>query len=268
MSVTRRGTRVHGFLRLERFADGRLKQPTCQVQHETAVIAASGRGVPVPAIYAHSEELQATLFERAPGRVRRARTRGPATATRRSPRISSVISLGCTVSLTARSIWQSCRVPTRPRRTPWRASRSWSGCTPRRSRSSIPWRSSRSHGCAGTFPRHRPGPRSSRATPARETSSTSTIAVSVILDWECAHFGDPMEDLGHLYSRAFFHPWGDMPTLLEAYTSTTEAAARQEEAPLLSRRQLCESRAGLHGGGEPLPGRRPAADDDLLQRRR
>jgi hypothetical protein len=44
--------------------------------------------------------------------------------------------------------------------------------------------------------------------------------VSAILDWECAHFGDPMEDLGHLFSRAFFHPWGEMPGLIEAYTAS------------------------------------------------
>jgi hypothetical protein len=53
--------------------------------------------------------------------------------------------------------------------------------------------------------------------------------VSAILDWECGHFGDPMEDLGHLYSRAFFHPWGDMPRLIEAYSAATNQAVDKDK---------------------------------------
>ncbi|MFP8876342.1 MAG: phosphotransferase family protein, partial [Myxococcota bacterium] len=53
--------------------------------------------------------------------------------------------------------------------------------------------------------------------------------VSAILDWECAHLGDPMEDLGHLFSRAFFHPWGDMPELIDAYTAITNEPLDKEK---------------------------------------
>ena len=34
------GGTLEGFLRLERFANGKMKQPSCQVRRETAVIAA------------------------------------------------------------------------------------------------------------------------------------------------------------------------------------------------------------------------------------
>jgi hypothetical protein len=53
--------------------------------------------------------------------------------------------------------------------------------------------------------------------------------VSAILDWECAHFGDPMEDLGHLFSRAFFYPWGDMSPLIEVYTTATNHPLDKEK---------------------------------------
>ena len=52
--AVREGMDRQGFLRLERFKDGQLKQPSCQVGLETQVVAAlHDRGLAVPAIYAH-----------------------------------------------------------------------------------------------------------------------------------------------------------------------------------------------------------------------
>jgi aminoglycoside phosphotransferase (APT) family kinase protein len=42
-------------------------------------------------------------------------------------------------------------------------------------------------------------------------------AMSGVIDWEWAHLGDPMEDLGSMCMHAGFHPAGDVPALLAHY---------------------------------------------------
>lgn len=42
-------------------------------------------------------------------------------------------------------------------------------------------------------------------------------AVTALIDWEWAHFGDPMEDLGNAAIHASFHPSGAWPELLAVY---------------------------------------------------
>ena len=46
-------------------------------------------------------------------------------------------------------------------------------------------------------------------------------AVTGLIDWEWAHFGDPMEDLGNAAIHATFHPSGDWPELLEGYAQAS-----------------------------------------------
>ncbi len=41
--------------------------------------------------------------------------------------------------------------------------------------------------------------------------------VSALIDWEWAHLGDPMEDLGNALIHASFHTSGDWPELLDLY---------------------------------------------------
>jgi len=42
--------------------------------------------------------------------------------------------------------------------------------------------------------------------------------VTAVIDWEWAHFGDPMEDLGNVAYRNMFHPSGDLAELLPLYS--------------------------------------------------
>ena len=42
--------------------------------------------------------------------------------------------------------------------------------------------------------------------------------VTAVIDWEWAHFGDPMEDLGNVAYRNMFHPSGNLAELLPLYT--------------------------------------------------
>ena len=217
------GETLRGFLRLERFRDGKIKRPSCQVNRETAIVATlRARGLPVPSVHAHSEELQATLFERVSGRddihVLQDAEQQRVVARdfmRQLARLHSV-DMGETDLLE----W--------PRPV-----------------------SDEEYGLAGidelqkayessvevadplallTFHWLRRNVPAAPERPALVQGDTGPgnflyeeANVSAILDWECAHFGDPMEDLGHLFSRAFFYPWGDMPELLEVYV----AAMRQ-----------------------------------------
>jgi len=211
------GTHRKGFLRLERFEKGKVKQPSCQVRLETQVVAAlHARGIAVPAVHAHSKSLQATLFERIPGRddvheledpvqqaaVARDFMRQLARLHGLSPGELSLHDLAIPASAEdfalagiaelERGYAASVDVPD-PLAT-----------------LTFAW-----------LRRNVPGPPERTVLLQGDTGPGNFVyvedRVSAILDWECAHFGDPMEDLGHIYSRAFFHPWGDMSELLEAY---------------------------------------------------
>ena len=45
-----------------------------------------------------------------------------------------------------------------------------------------------------------------------------------VIDWEWAHLGDPMEDLGSMCMHAGFHPAGDIPSLLAHYEQVSGIA--------------------------------------------
>jgi len=214
------GSALKGFLRLERFANGKVKQPSCQVRKETAVIAAlHARGVAVPAVYAHSDELQATLFERVPGHdgiheledarqqseIAKDFMRQLAQVHGFSARDLDLPELSLPVSAEDYALAGIEELE-------------------------------RSYASSGAVPdplalltfqwlrRNIPAPPARPALVQGDTGPGNFVfvddRVSAILDWEQAHFGDPMEDLGHLYSRAFFHPWGEMPELIEVYTGS------------------------------------------------
>lgn len=216
------GRRLEGFLRLERWKDGELRQPSCQVRMETTVIAAlHARGVPVPAVVAHDEALQATLFERAPGRddvheIEDALQQGEVARDfmRQLARVHALPIEDMDLPGVARprtaDEYALAGIPeiegfvaaTSPTPDPL-------------ARLTFAW-----------LRRNVPPPPSRPALVQGDTGPGNFVyvddRVSAILDWECAHVGDPMEDLGHLYSRAFFHPWGDMSPLLDVYAQNAK----------------------------------------------
>jgi aminoglycoside phosphotransferase (APT) family kinase protein len=213
------GSSLQGFLRLERFAEGKVKQPSCQVRRETAVIAAlHARGIPVPAVYAHSEALQATLFERVPGDDNIHELQD---AEQQSEIAEDFMrQLARLHSLSVRDL----DLPELP--LPVSAEEyALAGID----------ELEQSYAASAAIPdplalltfqwlrRNIPAPPTRPALLQGDTGPGNFVyvddRVSAILDWECAHLGDPMEDLGHLYSRAFFHPWGEMPELIDAYSA-------------------------------------------------
>jgi aminoglycoside phosphotransferase (APT) family kinase protein len=48
--------------------------------------------------------------------------------------------------------------------------------------------------------------------------------ISAVLDWELAHFGDPMEDLGWIAARSFFMDFGRLKALFARYSALTGTA--------------------------------------------
>ena len=209
-----------GFLRLERFSRGRVRQPSCRVRHETAVIQAlHARGLRVPAVLAESEELQATLFERVPGRD----GIHELTDARQQREIATDF---------MRELARVHALPVSELDLP---------------RLALPTSAEefalegiddleRGYAASVDVPdplavltfawlrRNVPTPPPHPSLVQGDTGPGNFVfvgdRVSAILDWEQAHLGDPMEDLGHLYSRAFFHPWGDMSELLATYRAT------------------------------------------------
>ena len=223
------GSTLQGFLRLERFANGKMKQPSCQVRRETAVIAAlHAHSIAVPAVYAHSDELQATLFERVPGHdgiheledaqqqseiakdfMRQlAQLHGLSVRDLDLPELPLPVSAEeyalAGIDELERSYAASVAVPDPLALLTFQWLR-----------------------------RNIPAPPTRPALVQGDTGPGNFVfvddRVSAILDWEQAHIGDPMEDLGHLYSRAFFHPWGEMPELIDVYTGSANQSLDKEK---------------------------------------
>lgn len=215
------GTRLEGFLRLERFDGDKIKRPICQVNHETAVIEAlHRRSLPVPGVLAHDEELQATLFERLPGRddIHELQDLGQQSKIAREfmRRLAQIHSLDVDeLNL------KTCSVPVSTE------DYALSGIDDleRTYRSSAPEPDPLAELTFAWLRRNIPAAPERPALLQGDTGPGNFIYqddhLSAILDWECAHLGDPMEDLGHLFSRAFFHPWGEMSPLMEVYTQAT-----------------------------------------------
>ena len=216
--------RIEGFLRLERFVDGRLREPSAQVLRETHVVRAlHDHGVPVPAVLADDAGLQATLFERTSGRddLHELEDR---------ERIDKI----ARDFMRQLARWHSIPVE----------ALAIEGLTPPETADE--------YGLAGiddlergyaastktpdplamlTFAwlrRNVPEPPDRPALVQGDTGPGNFLyegdRVSAILDWECAHIGDPIEDLGHLYSRGFFHPWGDTRALIDVYVEAGGSA--------------------------------------------
>lgn len=223
VDVTRTdGDRLEGFLRLERFAGGKLKQPACQVRLETGVIKAlHDQDLPVPAVMAHSELLQATLFERVPGRddIHELDDRAQQGAIARDfmrhlARLHTMPVEGLDLPELARpdSAEQYALTGIDDLERGYAAS---TDVPDPLARLTFEW-----------LRRNIPAPPTQPALLQGDTGPGNFVyvgdRVSAILDWECAHLGDPLEDIGHLFSRAFFHPWGDMRALLDIYSEITD----------------------------------------------
>ena len=75
--------------------------------------------------------------------------------------------------------------------------------------------------------------------------------VTAIVDWEWAHFGDPMEDLGNICAREFFHPSGNLSELFEHYERCSGHPVALDRVRYYRVQQMVRSVIGLVHVTEP-----------------
>jgi aminoglycoside phosphotransferase (APT) family kinase protein len=85
--------------------------------------------------------------------------------------------------------------------------------------------------------------------------------VSAVVDWEWAHYGDPMEDLGNLWVRDFFYPssGGQLARYFEHYASLSGIPLEPSSIHYYRVHQLVRSTMGLFFETEPYRWRSPLA---------
>ncbi|MET0270823.1 MAG: phosphotransferase family protein [Sphingomonas sp.] len=70
--------------------------------------------------------------------------------------------------------------------------------------------------------------------------------VASVFDWEWAHFGDPIEDLGNIATREFWNPSGGMAGLLDHYAAATGFAADRDRVRYYCVQQQIRGMIGIH----------------------
>jgi aminoglycoside phosphotransferase (APT) family kinase protein len=85
--------------------------------------------------------------------------------------------------------------------------------------------------------------------------------VSAIVDWEWAHFGDPMEDLGNICARDYFHPssQGNLGPYFKHYERVSGIPLDLDKVRYYLVHQLVRSTIGLTIVTEPYHWRMPMA---------
>jgi aminoglycoside phosphotransferase (APT) family kinase protein len=83
--------------------------------------------------------------------------------------------------------------------------------------------------------------------------------VTAIVDWEWAHMGDPMEDLGNITAREFFHPSGDLAALFRRYAERSGHPVSLSAVRYYRVQQMVRSVIGLLLVTDPLDPKGPAA---------
>ena len=83
--------------------------------------------------------------------------------------------------------------------------------------------------------------------------------VTALVDFEWAHFGDPMEDLGNFCVREFFHPCGGVAEALAHYGALTGAPVALDRVRYFRVQQMARSVLGLVRVTSPHDPRGPVA---------
>jgi thiamine kinase-like enzyme len=83
--------------------------------------------------------------------------------------------------------------------------------------------------------------------PANFLYDPESARVTVVMDWEWAHYGDPLEDLGNIWVRDFFYPssGGDLTEYFRYYAELTGYALNRRTIEYYKIHQLVRSVLGL-----------------------
>ena len=186
------------------------------IKEAKVVEALAARGIPVPTLFGYDERLRAALYERVPGR--------PDLNNARPSEQRAVFEhfmgiLAAWHRLDARQLGLEDRLP-------------WPADAYQAAMLEVDKMEAQSHSAELGEPlvglatewlrRHAPADLDRVVLLQGDTGPANFLfadgRVTAVIDWEWAHFGDPMEDLGNVAYRNMFHPSGDLAELLPLYS--------------------------------------------------
>ena len=218
VDVTRSdGSVLQGFLRLQREVD--TVDPR-RLERETRIVQAlAGTEVPVPKVYGGTPELQATVFERDPGRADLDKLDDP--ARQRAVMEDFIRAIAKLHTLDVESLGLADVMHYMPK-TPKECAlgevelivSQWSRFIEKQDDPltvyALDW-----------LRRLAPDSVARTSLVQGDTGPVNFMyqddRVSAIIDWELGHFGDPLEDLGNIAVREFWNPSGGLSGLFELY---------------------------------------------------
>lgn len=253
------GTRGEYFLRLDRVAKARGEHEF-SVARETRVLEAlAGTPVLVPAIHGFSEEHQCALQERVPGRPDLQNV----APEQQRPVFEHFIDLVAELhALPARELGlDDFAWPTTPDDHALGEVRKLQKMLAARHRAARP-EPLAAFGAAW-LERNVPAEVDRTVLVQGDTGPANFLfegdGVTAIVDWEWAHMGDPMEDLGNITAREFFHPSGDLAALFRRYAERSGHPVSLDAVRYYRVQQMVRSVIGLLLVTDPLDPKGPAA---------
>jgi aminoglycoside phosphotransferase (APT) family kinase protein len=212
--ATSGGGTVAGFLRLERV---RIPNDPWSLMRETRIVEVlGGTPVPVPRILGRSEELACTLFERVPGRS----DLQNAPAAQQRPVMENFIEIVADLHRVDIGRFPAAEFP-RPQTPRDLALREldlvrqrWAGFLATYHDPLITYG-------VDWLERFAPARVERMSMVQGDTGPGNFLFdgdhVTSVIDWEWAHLGDPMEDLGNICVREFWNPSGGLTGLMQRY---------------------------------------------------
>jgi len=211
------GSVLEGFLRLQRESDS--VDPR-RLERETRIIQALGRtDVPVPEVYAWNPELQATLFERDPGRSDVDQLDDSKQQRAVMEDFIRVVARMHTLDLDALGLDGVMQ---------YKPTNATEAALNEVDLIASQWRKFLAHYHdpltrygLDWLRRFAPDSIARLSLVQGDTGPVNFMFqddhVSAVIDWELGHYGDPLEDLGNIMVREFFNPSGGLDGLFELY---------------------------------------------------
>lgn len=210
------GERIEGFLRLQRDTGGDPRR----LERETRILQAiAQRGIPAPKIHAWSDEFRAVLMERDPGRADIDKLESPAQQRAVMEDFMRVVArfhlldpdeLGLDdVMLYRPKTARDCALQEVDELVAQWGFFMKDYCDPLMTYG-VKW-----------LERFAPEKVARVSLLQGDTGPVNFMfqgnAVSSVIDWECGHYGDPLEDLGNIMVREFWNPCGGLEGLFKLY---------------------------------------------------
>ncbi|MFK8019854.1 MAG: phosphotransferase family protein [Pseudomonadales bacterium] len=210
------GSTLEGFLRLQRDTAGDLRR----LERETRIMQAIAENdIPAPAVYAWSDEFRAALFERDPGRADIDKVED--TSQQRAVMEDFIKVVARFHKLDTKALGLNDIMLPEPQ-TPRDCALSevdelvkqWQFFLDQHTDPLLSY-------CLQWLERFAPESVARVSLLQGDTGPVNFMfqgrQVSGVIDWECGHYGDPLEDLGNIMVREFWNPSGGLTDLFNLY---------------------------------------------------